>query len=119
MQTFWPFWTFWANEKSTSCVFSAAPVASEQARGAIVDKRADIWAFGVVLYEMLTGKQPFAGPTISDTLAAVLKSEPDLTQVPVQVRKLLHLCLEKDPKGRLRDMGDAWPLLDDTPIQAA
>src|SRR6266849_2222329 len=85
---------------------TAAYMAPEQARGAVVDKRADIWAYGVVLYEMLTGKQPFAGPSVSDTLAAVLKSEPDLTQVPAQVRRLLRLCLEKDSKGRLRDIGD-------------
>src|SRR6266849_6546849 len=85
---------------------TAAYMAPEQARGAVVDKRADIWAFGVVLYEMLTGKQPFAGPTVSDTLAAVLKSEPDLTQVPPQARRLLRQWLEKDPKGRLRDIGD-------------
>src|SRR6266404_4640897 len=71
---------------------TAAYMAPEQARGAAVDKRADIWAFGVVLYEMLIGKQPFAGPSVSDTLAAVLKSEPDLTQVPAQVRRLLRLC---------------------------
>src|SRR6266699_8360 len=69
---------------------TAAYMAPEQARGAIVDKRADIWAFGVVLYEMLTGKQPFAGPTVSDTLAAVLRAEPDLKQVPLQVRRLLR-----------------------------
>jgi serine/threonine-protein kinase len=86
---------------------TASYMAPEQARGAAVDKRADIWAFGVVLYEMLTGKQPFEGATVSDTLAAVLKTEPDLTQVPALTRKLLQLCLEKDPKCRLRDIGDA------------
>ena len=63
---------------------TAAYMAPEQARGAIVDKRADIWAFGVVLYEMLTGKQPFAGATVSDTLAAVLKTEPDWDAVPAE-----------------------------------
>src|SRR5438552_1997498 len=69
---------------------TAAYMAPEQARGKQVDKRADIWAFGVVLYEMLTGKRLFDGETVSDTLAAVLKSEPDLTQVPAQARRVLR-----------------------------
>lgn len=97
---------------------TAAYMAPEQARGAVVDKRADIWAFGVVFYEMLTGKQPFAGPTVSDTLAAVLKSEPDLTQFSPQVRRLLRLCLEKDPRIRLRDIGDFRILCQEPPPQA-
>ena len=71
-----------------------------------MDKRADIWAFGVVLYEMLTGKRLFDGETISDTLAAVLTKEPDLTQVPAKVRRLLEACLQKDPRQRLHDIGD-------------
>jgi Tol biopolymer transport system component len=91
---------------------TAAYMAPEQARGTVLDKRADIWSFGVVLYEMLTGKQPFAGATVSDTLAAVLKTEPDLTQAPVQAQKLLRRCLDKDPKCRLRDIGDVWELLE-------
>jgi serine/threonine protein kinase len=91
---------------------TAAYMAPEQARGKPVDKRADIWAFGVVLYEMLTGQRLFKGDTISDTLAAVLKEEPDLERVPAQVRHLLAKCLEKDPKRRLRDIGDAWELLE-------
>lgn len=86
---------------------TAAYMAPEQARGAMVDKRADIWAFGVVLYEMLTGKQPFKGPTVSDTLAAVLKTEPDWDAVPPPARPLVRRCLVKDPKLRLRDIGDA------------
>ena len=94
---------------------TAAYMAPEQARGAALDKRADIWAYGVVLYEMLTGQQPFEGPTVSDTLAAVLKTEPDLTQVPAQARRLLKKCLEKDPKKRLRDIGDAKLLLEEAP----
>jgi serine/threonine-protein kinase len=96
---------------------TAAYMAPEQARGAVLDKRADIWAFGVVLYEMLTGHQPFAGATVSDTLAAVLKTEPNLTQVPVQAQKLLQRCLEKDPKRRLRDIGETRFLLEDAPPQ--
>ncbi len=94
---------------------TAAYMSPEQARGKAVDKRADIWAFGVVLYEMLTGKRLFEGETISDTLAAVLKTEPDLSQVPAKVRRLLKKCLEKDPKKRLRDIGDAWELLEEPP----
>jgi serine/threonine-protein kinase len=89
---------------------TAGYMSPEQARGKAVDKRADIWAFGVVLYEMLTGKRLFEGETISDTLAAVLKTEPDLTQVPAKVRRLLEACLQKDPKQRLQAIGD-WRLL--------
>ena len=94
---------------------TAAYMAPEQARGAVLDRRADIWSFGVVLYEMLTGKQPFAGATVSDTLAAVLKTEPDLKQAPVPAQKLLRRCLDKDPKRRLRDIGDVWELLEEAP----
>src|SRR5436190_7205129 len=80
---------------------TAAYMAPEQARGVAVDKRADIWAFGVVLYEMLTGKQPFIGETVSDTLAAVLRAEPQWDTVPAGVRRLVQRCLEKNPKRRL------------------
>jgi predicted Ser/Thr protein kinase len=95
---------------------TAAYMSPEQARGKPVDKRADIWAFGAVLYETLTGKRLFEGETVSDTLAAVLKTEPDLTQVPAKVRRLLQLCLQKDPKQRLQAIGD-WrlPLTDEQP----
>jgi serine/threonine-protein kinase len=91
---------------------TAAYMAPEQARGKPVDKRADIWAFGVVLYEMLTGRRLFEGETISDTLAGVLTKEPDWKRVPATVRRLLRRCLEKDPKRRLRDIGDARLELD-------
>ena len=94
---------------------TAAYMSPEQARGALVDKRADIWSFGVVLYEMLMGKQPFAGATVSDTLAAVLNTELDLAQVSVQAQKLLRRCLDKDPKRRLRDIGEAKILLEEAP----
>jgi serine/threonine-protein kinase len=94
---------------------TAAYMSPEQARGGAVDKRADIWSFGVVLYEMLTGKQAFHGETTSDILAAVLKEEPNLEQAPASVRRLLQSCLEKDPKNRLRDIGDAWRQLDPAP----
>jgi Tol biopolymer transport system component/predicted Ser/Thr protein kinase len=94
-------------------ILGTAPYMSpEQARGAAVDKRADIWAFGVVLYEMLTGKQTFRGETTSDILAAVLKEEPDWSRIPASVQHLLRRCLVKDPRRRLRDIGDAMPLLD-------
>jgi eukaryotic-like serine/threonine-protein kinase len=90
---------------------TAAYMSPEQARGKPVDRRADIWAFACVLYEMLTGKSTFAGETMSDTLAAVIKEEPNWAQLPagtpVRVRVLLQRCLHKDPKQRLRDIGDA------------
>src|SRR5262245_1809440 len=85
---------------------SAPYMAPEQARGRAVDKRVDIWAFGVVLYEMLTARRLFEGETATDTLAAVLRNEPPLEKVPEQVRPLLRRCLAKDPKDRLRDIGD-------------
>ncbi len=92
---------------------TAAYMAPEQARGKTVDKRVDIWAFGVVLYEMLTGRRMFDGETISDVLAGVLTREPDLTRVPIKARRLLLCCLQKEPKRRLRDIADAWDLLDE------
>jgi Tol biopolymer transport system component/tRNA A-37 threonylcarbamoyl transferase component Bud32 len=91
---------------------TAAYMAPEQARGRAVDKRADIWAFGVVLFEMVTGERLFKGEDITETLAAVVKDQPDFTTVPVQLRRLLHKCMEKDPNKRLRDIGDAWALID-------
>jgi Tol biopolymer transport system component len=89
---------------------TAGYMSPEQARGKVVDKRADIWAFGVVLYEMVTSKRLFEGETVSDTLAAVLKEEPDLTLAPEKIRRLLRACLQKDPKQRLQAIGD-WKLL--------
>ena len=82
-------------------------MAPEQARGKPADKRADLWAFGCVLYEMLTGRRAFAGDDVSETLAAVIRGEPDwhaLThETPSAIRRLLRRCLVKDPKGRLAD----------------
>jgi Tol biopolymer transport system component len=90
---------------------TTAYMSPEQARGKTVDKRTDIWAFGCVLYEMLAGLPPFAGDTVSDTIAAILERDPDWTLLPPQtpqgIRRLLQRCLEKDPKRRLRDIGDA------------
>src|ERR1019366_1783078 len=90
---------------------TAAYMSPEQARGKAVDKRADIWAFGVVLYELLTTKPLFAGDTVSDVLAAVLRQEPDLNAVPEKARLLIARCLEKDTGKRLRDIGDYELLL--------
>ena len=92
---------------------TAAYMAPEQARGQDVDKRADIWAFGVVLSEVLTGRGLFAGPTISDTLAAVLKTEPDVAAVPAAVRPIVERCLRKDPRRRWRDIGDVRVALEE------
>jgi len=100
-------------------VGTAGYMAPEQAKGKSVDRRADIWAFGVVLWEMLTGEPLFVGETISDTIVAVLTREPDVARAPVQVRKLLRNCFEKDPKRRLCDIGDAWRLLEEPASVAA
>ena len=90
-----------------------SPVTSEQAQGKSVDKRTDIWAFGALLYELLTGKPPFHGATVPETLVQVLTTEPDWSRVPGQVRPLLRRCLEKDSRQRLRDIGDAMPLVNE------
>jgi serine/threonine protein kinase len=96
---------------------TAAYMAPEQARGKTVDKRADIWAFGCVLYEMLTGQRTFAKDDVSDTLAMVLMKEPDWSHLPAAtppaIRTLLRRCLEKDRKRRLPDIGVARLEIDD------
>jgi len=90
---------------------TAAYMSPEQAKGKSVDRRADIWAFGCVLYEMLTGKMPFSGETATDTLAAVIRAEPAWSQLPVAtppaIRNLLQRCLKKDAKQRLQSIGEA------------
>ena len=90
---------------------TAAYMPPEQAKGKAVDKRADIWAFGVVLFEMLTGRQLFTGETVSETLASVLKSEPEWKQLPPnlhpRIRFLLERCLEKEPQNRYGRINDA------------
>jgi serine/threonine protein kinase len=97
---------------------TAAYMSPEQARGKAVDKRTDIWAFGVVLYELLTGKRLFTGEDVTETLASVVKDQPDLSQVPAKFRRLLERCLEKNPKKRLRDIGDSELLLEAAPEAA-
>ncbi len=96
---------------------TAAYMSPEQARGVNVDRRTDIWAFGVILFEMLTGKPLFQGETISDTLAAVLRKEPDWDSLPVEeapeLCRLIERCLERNPKQRLRDIGEARIFLQD------
>ena len=98
---------------------TAAYMSPEQARGRPVDRRSDVWAFGVLVYEMLTGRHLFEGETVSDVLAAVLTREPDWPALPPEtpagLRRLLRRCLERDPKRRLRDVADARLDLDDAP----
>jgi eukaryotic-like serine/threonine-protein kinase len=112
-----------ARESETSPTFSmtftqagaivgtAAYMSPEQARGKAVDARADIWAFGVVLYEMLTARRLFRGEDLTETLASVVKELPRLDDVPRQVRRLLEACLQKDAKQRLQAIGDYRLLL--------
>jgi serine/threonine-protein kinase len=99
-------------------VGTAAYMAPEQASGKPADRRADIWSFGAVLYEMLTGRQAFEGESVSDTLASVLKVEPDWTQLPGDtprgLRRLLSRCLTKDRKQRLQSIGDARIEIDES-----
>jgi Tol biopolymer transport system component len=95
---------------------TAAYMSPEQAKGLVVDKRADIWAFGVMLFEMLSGRRLFEGETIPETLAGVIRAEIDLSKLPPEtpptIRRLLERCLERDPKRRLRDIGEARVLLE-------
>jgi serine/threonine protein kinase len=90
---------------------TAAYMSPEQAKGKVVDKRSDIWSFGCVLLEMLSGKKTFEGETLTDTLAAVVRAEPDWNSLPQQtpnsIRRLLRRCLSKDQRQRLRDIGEA------------
>jgi Tol biopolymer transport system component len=96
---------------------TAAYMSPEQAKGKAADRRADIWSFGVVLYEMLSGEQAFGGETVSDSLAAVIKDTPDWTQLPAatpaRIRELIQRCLQKDPKQRLQAIGDARIAIDE------
>jgi Tol biopolymer transport system component len=96
---------------------TAAYMSPEQAKGFAVDKRADIWAFGVVLYEMLTGRQPFAGDSVAETLSLVLQRDVDFGALPATtppaMRRLVRRCLERSPKNRLHDIADARIVLDE------
>jgi Tol biopolymer transport system component len=116
MGALYAFYAIVAIGKSITCLFSMRPVASEQAAGKPADKRADIWSFGVVLWEMLTGSRLFDGETISHTLADVLRAPIDLGKLPkdtpAAVRNLIARCLERDVKRRLRDIGEARIVLD-------
>jgi serine/threonine-protein kinase len=97
---------------------TAAYMSPEQARGQDADRRADIWSFGVVLYEMLTGRQLFTGATVSDTLAAVLRAEPDLSEVPEPVRGVVERSLRKGVRRRWQSIGDVRIALDEAPEHA-
>ena len=101
---------------------TAAYMSPEQARGQRLDRRTDIWAFGCVLYEMLSGRRAFGGENITDIIAAIVTREPDWSKLPgatpAGVHRLLRRCLEKDPKDRLRDIGDS-PILTETPAVVA
>ncbi len=96
---------------------TAGYMSPEQARGKPVDRRADIWAFGCVLYEMLTGQRLFTGETATDVIGAVVHKDPDLDElppkVPARIRRLLERCLEKDPSRRLQSIGEARIALQD------
>src|SRR5687767_3337909 len=98
---------------------TAAYMSPEQARGQVVDKRTDIWAFGCVFYEMLSGRSPFSGDTISDMIAAILGREPDWRALPdatpTNVRRVMQRALQKDSKRRLRDIGEARLALQEEP----
>jgi eukaryotic-like serine/threonine-protein kinase len=102
---------------------TAAYMSPEQAKGKVVDRRADIWAFGAVLYEMLTGRRPFIGEDVSDTLAAVLRQDVDWSALPAEtpaaVRRVIQRCLDRDVRRRLRDIGEARIVLEDPSVTAA
>jgi serine/threonine protein kinase/Tol biopolymer transport system component len=98
---------------------TASYMAPEQARGKAVDKRADIFAFGVVLHELTTGHRLFDGEDAGEMLAKVIRDEPDISDAPPSIQRLLSECLQKDPRKRLRDIGDVWRLLDGAPAAGA
>jgi serine/threonine-protein kinase len=101
----------WGSTDAGAIAGTAAYMSPEQARGEPVDRRADVWAFGCVLYEMLAGRRAFEGRSTSDVLAAILEREPDFDVLPAEtpegIRRLLRRALTKDPRNRLRDVGDA------------
>jgi serine/threonine protein kinase len=101
---------------------TAAYMSPEQARGRAVDKRADIWAFGCLLYEMLSGARAFGGEGVAETIGAVIHKDPDWTKLPAAtpaaVRTVLKRCLERDAKNRLRDISGVSLLLEQAPAPA-
>ena len=101
---------------------TAAYMSPEQARGKVVDRRADVWAFGCVLYEMLVGRRAFAGDDISETMARVIEREPDWNALaavaPRSVVRVVRRCLQKDPQNRIRDLGDVRLELRDAVAEA-
>jgi eukaryotic-like serine/threonine-protein kinase len=97
--------------KAGTILGTAAYMSPEQARGKTADKRSDIWSFGAVVYELLTGKKTFEGESVVETLGAVINKEPDFAAVPERARPLLEWCLEKDRKKRLQAIGDARRLV--------
>src|SRR5512136_172503 len=100
---------------------TAAYMSPEQERGKAMDKRADIWAFGCILYECLTGKRPFEGETVTETLASILKGEPDWTALPAATPGNLHVllrrCFQKETRRRLHDIADARIEIEDAATQ--
>src|SRR5262245_17726767 len=111
--------TLTANQTQAGMILGqAAYMSPEQAKGKPVDKRTDIWAFGVVLYEMLTGKRLFPGATTTEFMAAVIERQPQWDNIPRKARPLLQRCLEKDPKRRLRDIGEAMVWLESPPVSS-
>ena len=101
---------------------TAAYMSPEHVRGKVLDRRTDIWAFGCMFFEALTGKPPFASETISDTLAAVLREEPDwraLSHAPMAIQRLIKRCLRKDPNTRLHDIADAELEIEDAVAESA
>jgi Tol biopolymer transport system component len=102
---------------------TAGYMSPEQAKGKPVDCRADIWAYGVLFVEMLTGVSMYQGETVSETLASVIKDKPDLERLPAStspaIRRLLRRCLDKDPRRRLQSIGEARIAIDDAPLEEA
>jgi len=116
--------TITAGATEAGVLLGTAPYMSpEQAKAKTVDKRTDIWAFGCVLYEMLTGRQPFTGEDVSDTIASILKEEPNWdalpTATPIAIQSLLRRCLRKDVDRRLRDIGDVRIEIEDAITEPA